>query len=114
MPPTEHIVQQGETVARIASEHGFAHWRTLWENGANADLVSLRRSPDVLAAGDVIVIPDKVQRVVSAATGQLHVFRLRSFALKLRLVIRNFDNEPLGKTKVTLSVEGQDFDLETD
>jgi hypothetical protein len=112
--PTEHIVQQGETVARIASQYGFADWRTIWENGANASLASLRRNPDVLAARDVIVIPDKVQRVVSATTGQHHVFRLRSFPVKLRLVLRDFDNEPLRNTKVTLSVEGQDFDLETD
>lgn len=112
--PTDHVVQPGETVARIAAQYGFADWRTIWDHPDNQGLASQRTNPDVLAPEDVLVIPDKTEGKVSVATGKRHVFRVSASPIKLRLVLRDFDHEPLKSTKCTLSVAGQNLELQTD
>ena len=110
----QHVVRPGETVARIAREYGFFDWRTIWEHDDNRALADRRKNPDVLAPGDILVVPDKTQKTVAVPTGQKHVFRTIASPLKLRLILRDFGDEPLRNLPCTLSVEGSDLDLETD
>jgi hypothetical protein len=104
---TEHIVKQGEHVSRIAKEHGFFDFHTIWNDPANADLKDLRQNPDVLFPGDVIIIPEKQPNEESGATDRRHVFQLLIPTLRLRLKLTHIDHEPLAATDCHLLVEGQ-------
>ena len=62
-----YTVKQGDCFMSIAAANGFL-WDILWNHGDNATLKQLRKDPNVLFPGDTIVIPDKTQRIESAAT----------------------------------------------
>jgi hypothetical protein len=67
-----------DRVPAIAREHGFAHWRTVWDFAGNADLKSLRENPNVLWDGDEVAIPSKVVRVAQVPGGSAEFVLKRS------------------------------------
>lgn len=69
-----HTLQPGESLQSLAKHHGFAHWRAIYQHGANASLRARRGAPNRLMPGDVVVIPDKTQAWESCATTQRHRF----------------------------------------
>lgn len=48
------------------------------------------------------------------ATTKRHTFKLGKAPLKLRLVLRDFDNEPIADTECELEIEGAKYKLKTD
>ncbi len=69
LPPEEtradasrHKVAQGERLATIAGQYGFACWQTIWNFKGNQELKDLREDPNVLFPGDEVVIPTKLKR----------------------------------------------------
>jgi N-acetylmuramoyl-L-alanine amidase len=82
-----HLVRQGECLFSIAEDHGH-HWKTLWEDGANARLKEERKSPYILLPGDEVAVPDLRPREESKAAEQAHRFRRKGVpaTLKLRLL----------------------------
>jgi hypothetical protein len=82
-----HLVLQGECLFSIAEDHGH-HWKTLWEDGANARLKEERKSPYILLPGDEVAVPDLRLREESKAADQAHRFRRKGVpaTLKLRLL----------------------------
>jgi N-acetylmuramoyl-L-alanine amidase len=109
-----HEVKQGEHVVRIAAEHGFRKFETIWDDPNNAALKQKRENPNVLFPGDVVFVPEKETREESAETAKLHRFKLRGEQLMLRLRVLDFDNEPLTNTPCELQVDGQVQQFETD
>ena len=55
---TPYTVQRGDTLTKIAREHGFRSWRALYSHPDNAGVRRLRPNPDLIFPGDVIQIPD--------------------------------------------------------
>lgn len=82
--PTEHIVQAGDCIDSIAVRFGFFP-DTLWKHGDNAELKEKRKDPNVLAPGDIVVIPDKRVKEESGATEQHHKFKRKGVPAKLRM-----------------------------
>jgi hypothetical protein len=111
---TDHVVQQGDYLSQIAAEYGFRDYQTIWKHPDNADLSSLRQSPNVLLPGDIVHIPDKAQKQESAPTGKTTVFKVAGRTLFLELAVKDFDNQPLADTKCELQVEGKSTHLTTD
>jgi N-acetylmuramoyl-L-alanine amidase len=111
---TDHVVQQGEHVSQIATKYGFRDYRTIWDDAANAQLKQLRRSPNVLLPGDTLRIPDKIQKTESRATGATHRFQVGGAPLLLRLALKDWDDNPLADTKVTVTIGGTSVPLQTD
>jgi hypothetical protein len=109
-----HTVQQGEHLSRIAFLYGFRDYQTIWNHPENAQLKAKRKTPNILLPGDKLFIPDKVPKVEVRPTGQSHRFQLAGQSLKLRIVLRDFDNQPIAGTACVLDVEGQSYDLQTD
>lgn len=72
--PQDHTVAHGEGLSSIAETYGFSPDR-IWKDPANEELRRARPDPEVLAAGDVVVIPDRVAKEVQAPTGRRHTFR---------------------------------------
>jgi len=82
-----HSVCQGECLFSIAEGAGH-HWKTLWEEPANARLKSARGTPFILHPGDEVRVPDLRLREESRGSEQSHRFRRMGVpaTLKLRLL----------------------------
>lgn len=104
--PIEHIVQQGDCLASIAKQYGFADWNTIYNDGLNAAFRKLRPDPHVLLPGDQLYIPDKKVKDESCQTDMVHVFQVRREKTRLRIVVRDINGVPLGGKKYKLTVEG--------
>lgn len=61
---TVHVVKQGEHLAGIAQQYGFADYLKLWDLPENTGLKRLRQKPNVLFPGDEVFIPDKQPKLV--------------------------------------------------
>src|SRR5262245_17024459 len=106
-------VQQGDHIFSIAAKFGFRDYRIIWDDPKNATLKQKRVNPHVLFPGDIVFIPDKKEKTESIATTKVHRFKLNEETLKLRLVLRDFDNEPIPNVECELEVEGQVSKLKT-
>ncbi len=108
-----HIVEQGEHLSNIAEHYGFSDYRTIWNHPQNAELNQRRQDPHVLFPGDRIYIPDLLRKKEAAETSRRTRFRLQSPRLMLRLVIKDFDENPIINTPCNLQVEGAAYLLNT-
>lgn len=111
--PTRHVVQAGDSVLSLAEEHGlFA--ATIWDDPANSELKKKRSNMNVLMPDeDVVVIPDKRERVESRETGALYKFRRKGIPALLRMQIRQY-GQPQANVAFTLTVDGQEQTGTTD
>ena len=107
----EHIVRQGDYLAKVAKQYGFADWKTIWNDPGNAALKKRRDNPNILYPGDRVVIPEKQERKESAPSDGRHTFQVRGKPLKLRLVLKDLNFKPLANKKCTLRVGAQQFEI---
>ncbi|MBN2170813.1 MAG: peptidoglycan-binding protein [Candidatus Krumholzibacteriota bacterium] len=82
----EHRVTQGDCLLSLAKEHGFS-WETLWNHPDNAELKRLRKDPNALKPGDVLVIPERRDKQEDAAGEAKTQFRRTGALARLRLEI---------------------------
>ena len=75
--PTEHVIQQGETIASLALQYGFFP-DTIWNDSANAELKRSRQDPHVLLPGDLVTVLDKRLKEVAKPDKARHRFRRRA------------------------------------
>lgn len=101
-----HTVSQGECLSRIAQQHGFANWRTIYEHPLNADFRTKRSNPNLIYPGDQIVIPDKGAGRAELATAQTHRFRLRRGTQVLRIVVRDADGRSMTSVPYEMTIAG--------
>lgn len=97
-------MRQGECISAIAARYGFFP-ATIWDDKANSRLKEERRDPNVLYAGDVLVIPDKRLRSELAATDQRHRFRRKGVPEKLMFQILE-EGQPRANESYVLNVDG--------
>ena len=109
-PGFDYVVQTGDCISSVAESNGY-FWQTIWD--ANPDLKSLRRNPNVLFAGDVVKIPDSVDRNESCATDNTYTFVKRGTPAKFRLVLEHF-GVPLANRSYILKIDGKIFKGKTD
>jgi N-acetylmuramoyl-L-alanine amidase len=109
-----HKVSQGEHVARIACDCGFADYHTIWDHPDNASLKAQRKNPNVLFPGDLVHIPDAAPKEFSRATDNRHKFEVTQPKLMLRLKLEVLYDRPLAGVACTLAVEGDRRNVTTD
>lgn len=102
---TSHVVVQGESIGSIADLYGF-YWGTIWNDPANAGLREQRADPNVLYPGDVVHVPEKGAKVVPAATGRTHRFRLKGVPSMFRLRILRDDGSPRAGVSYRVIIDG--------
>jgi N-acetylmuramoyl-L-alanine amidase len=109
-----HVVQQGEHLASIAEKYGFVDYRTIWDHAQNRELKQKRQDPNILFPGDEVFIPDRNPKEYEGETEQRHTFQVKKRPLKLRLVLRDFTNQPLAQAQCELQVAGASHALTAD
>jgi hypothetical protein len=82
--PVDYRARTGDCISSVAATFGVA-WATIWDHPNNADLKKKRKDPNILKEGDVVHVPDRRQKEVAAATGQVHSFVLKRAKAKVRL-----------------------------
>ena len=98
-------MRQGECIATIAAKYGVA-WRTIWDDATNEELREKRDNPNVLAAGDIIQIPERTLRMASVQTDRTHKVRIENPCAKLRLRLTGH-LEPLPNEEYLLEIGQQ-------
>lgn len=110
----QHTIKEGEHISTLADLYKFFDYHSIWDFGANADLKSKRGNPNVLNPGDVVTIPDKIQKEMGRPTTQVHWFGVNLQTLMLRIDIKDYFDEPVAQTRCALEVEGNPTTLVTD
>jgi hypothetical protein len=111
---TRHTVVEGEHLSAIAVKHGFRDIQKIWNDGANADLRSRRKDPNILSPGDVLVMPDFEKKVESRGLDASHKFKAKGGPLHLIVVLHNETNQPIAGEPCHLEIDGAATDLATD
>jgi Putative peptidoglycan binding domain len=111
---TRHEVTQGEHVARIAEQCGFADYRSIWNHPDNAELKKTRQNPNVLFPSDVVMIPDRATAEYSRPTDERHTFRKLAKPLALNLKLERAYDGPVAGTPCELSTGPAQVSLTTD
>jgi hypothetical protein len=113
--PSQHRVQQGDTLYTIAKQHGFLNWRTIYDAPENDALRSLRPNPQVLESGDVVVIPDNQDPALGVSLDKRTVVAKRKRDLQpLRVILRQPAGGPLVNQEYRLTFAGGDLRGKTD
>lgn len=110
--PRTHIVTEGDGLTSIAERSGFSPDR-IWHDPANAQLRQRRPDPEILAEGDAIVIPDKVEKTASVATGKRHRFRRIGVPALFSLRLADADG-PLANQSYTMQIGDRSYNGTTD
>jgi N-acetylmuramoyl-L-alanine amidase len=100
-----HVVRQGECLSSIAAAYGFADWRRIYNDAANAALREKRPNPGLLHPGDEVAIPDLRTRTVSLPTGNVHRIVVKRPRRELKL--RMLDEHGLPMRQETFIAEGR-------
>lgn len=99
-----HVVEQGECLSSIARAYGLPSWRIIYNDPANADFRNLRPNPNVILTGDILMIPEAAPRTESRGTLQRHPFVLKTDAVRLRIVIADHKQRPVGDSSWRLEI----------
>ena len=111
---TDHVVLQGEHLSKIAADHGFADYLTIWSHPQNLALKTQRQNPNVLLEGDTVFIPAREVREESRPTDTIHRFEVKRRRLVLRLTLEDAFSKPIANAKCELTVNGTLVKLMTD
>lgn len=109
-----YTVRSGDYLSKIASEHGFANWRTIYDDPHNAEFRRLRPNPNLIYPGDQLFIPEKPAKTATAPAGGESRFRAHRATGTLQLTLLDFAGEPLANKSGTLEVEGTARPITTD
>ena len=102
MGDIEHRVSAGDCMSSIANRYGLT-WKQVWNHGPNASLKALRKDPDILLPGDVVMVPEKAERKESKAQEQKHRFVRKAEQPHFSLVLK-VDGEPIKNSPCRLMI----------
>jgi hypothetical protein len=108
-----YTVKQGDHLTNIVYEHGFRDADRVWNDPANADLRG-QRDPNVLFPGDELFLPDFGERQATIGTGAIHPFFIPALKLRLRVVVRDVNGDPIPNCDCLLAVDDKTQELKTD
>ena len=104
-------VERGDCLSSIAARNGFARWQTIYEHPDNAEFRELRPNPNIIYAGDRLVIPDPEIKQVEIATGASHSLRVDSAQIMLRIELFDVGEDGLADASYELRVDGDEEPL---
>ena len=102
--PTPHCVVQGECLASIAAENGFASYKTIYEHSSNAALRAKRPDPNLIVAGDIVYIPEKANKNSGASVAKMNAFTIGAKQARLHLTLKGDEDKPLANKNYRLTL----------
>jgi hypothetical protein len=108
-----YCVQQGDCLSSIAFKAGF-HPNAIWNHPDNLDLRKKRRNPSALLPGDLIHIPVLETKTEPVTTDACHRFVRNSVPAKLRIVLRDENDEPRSGLRYVATLDGTSVQGTTD
>ncbi len=109
-----HIVKKSECFASIAQKYGFHDAEIIYNDPANSELRSKRDNLHVLVEGDLIYIPEKLNKTRKLAANSAVTFTVKGLLTELHLVIEGTDAKPLCNKLYELEVAGELYSGKTD
>jgi len=110
MPKIIHKVKRGESFPSIADQYQMADWMRIYFDSSNLDIRRKRPNPNVLYAGDQIVIPEKEEKLEEGKTEIKHQFKRKKAKVMLRIKIRHHDERNLAGCPYKLEIGAQIFE----
>jgi hypothetical protein len=104
---SDYTIKQGDYLAKIAKEHGFADWKPVWDHANNKALRDKRKDPNILLPGDQLHVPDLETKDVSAPTDATHRYAVKRPRLQLILRLDEMFKRPLAGASYQLLLGGQ-------
>jgi Putative peptidoglycan binding domain len=93
-----YVVRQGDYLTRIAMRHHFDA-NEVWQDPQNDELRRRRPNPEVLAAGDILYIPETEPTRNSLTIGGSNNFSVRLPTVKLELNVTGSDGQALANKR---------------
>ncbi|MDX2132075.1 MAG: peptidoglycan-binding domain-containing protein [Planctomycetota bacterium] len=112
MPSEQVTANRGDSVTSIAEDRGY-FWQTVWEHADNTELREKRGDPNIIAAGDVVVIPPKTRKDETRATGARHEFKRKGVPAQLKLRLTRLGS-PRADEPFVLVLDGKHITGSTD
>lgn len=105
---TKHTLQPGECLSSIAHKYGFRSWKTIYDHPDNAAFKKKRPNPNLVYAGDSLVIPDRGQQPKSVAVQNRAkvTFKVKSPVTRLRIIVQGPDEKPIAGKKFEIVAGG--------
>jgi hypothetical protein len=104
--PLSHLVKKGECLSTIAAQYGFGDWRKVYNHSDNAEFRQRRPNPNILFAGDVMAIPDPLEKQVLVAGNARHSFKLKGPKTMLHLKVMQDLGGGAATGKYEISLDG--------
>lgn len=101
-----YTVKQGDCLSSIATEHGFADWRTIYNHADNAEFRRLRPNPNLIYPGDQLTIPDTENKHEDCPTDAWHDFKIEGQKTFARVRILKGDFSAQEGSAYKLEVDG--------
>jgi N-acetylmuramoyl-L-alanine amidase len=101
MPMIPYVVRPGDFLGRLAHVHGFDA-DAVWNHPANADLRRRRTSPEVLATGDILHIPDEPRARHPLRLHATNAFSTRVATVRVRVALSGSGGRPLANARYWL------------
>ena len=106
------VVGSDDSILSIAKANGF-WWSTVWNHPNNAQLKSLRKTPEVLQNGDKVYVPKPVPKKESKPNEAVHKFMLKGEQAKFKMRLLMMD-QPRANEDYTLVIDGNIKNGKTD
>jgi hypothetical protein len=104
----QHKVVQGDCIKSIAAKHGLEP-DAIWEHANNASLRE-KRNAFALFPGDVLFVPDRLEKSVPVATSRSHTVVVKIPKTLLHIRFLDVDDEPRKDVPYTLEIDGVEFE----
>jgi hypothetical protein len=99
-------VKPRDCLTRIAADHGFSDYKTIYDHPDNAAFKAKRPNPHVIQPGDEVFIPPVRQRTETLSTGMIHRIVIKRPAAEIRLYIKDADGDPFARKRYILRADG--------
>lgn len=111
-----HKVNPGECLSKIACDHGFSDYRTIYDHPENAELKRKRPDPNMIFPGDMLFIPVRATKSVPCGTKSAHQFRVkpRQTTRPIQLRILDVLGEPVRDASYRMTAGKAELNGRTD
>jgi N-acetylmuramoyl-L-alanine amidase len=91
----------------IAEKYEFRNYRQIYDHPKNAPLKKKRPNPNILAAGDIVYIPDKGDKTSAKPTDQTHDYEVKRNFIVYRTVVNDANGKPIAGTGYKLELPSE-------